>query len=240
MTKKCVREIKLFKHTLDRAVSVVEVDRAALPSNQVQETPTANQNLTSVEVTTFHTTNTGTVIRNDDLSLLDYHVITNSNALQLASVEFDNDKGILSLVRKDGTILSVSGFSTLKSLGTGSIGRTGPKGVRGQDGQNGRDGPDGYDGLTGPQGPTGPIGIAGADGSPGKHGRVGPEGPPGPQGMIGPEGPQGRLGHIGEPGYDGCTGVTGPTGPTGPKPSGSFYISSVPPDQYVLLWGYPV
>lgn len=236
----CVRTISLYQGTLNRAVSNVDVGRAALPSNQVQETPTVNSLLTNLEVSVFHTTNTGRAVRDDDLSLLAYNDIVASDQLQIASVEFDKDSGVLSVVRKNGQILSVSGFTTLKALGTGPIGKTGPKGPKGMPGHDGREGPDGYDGPVGPMGQTGPIGIAGADGNPGKHGRVGPEGPPGPQGAVGPEGPMGRLGHIGEPGYDGCTGVTGPAGPTGPKPSGSFYIGTTPPDQYTLLWGYPI
>lgn len=108
------------------------------------------------------------------------------------SGKFDQELGILTLARSDGSLLQIDGFMTPSNIGVGPRGVAGPQGVPGESGRNGKDGAPGIPGCTGPKGDTGAMGP------PGESGVIGARGPAGPQGIQGPPGPQGAPGTPGE------------------------------------------
>ena len=104
---------------------------------------------------------------------------------------YDAESGTLVLINKDETVVTISGFPTLRNVPEGRQGPQGLAGRQGNPGKNGRDGRPGIQGCPGPKGDRGPIGP------------TGPTGPQGIQGVIGPIGPTGATGATGAPGSDG-------------------------------------
>lgn len=105
--------------------------------------------------------------------------------------QYDAQTGTLILTRRNGAVLTISGFITNGNIGQGPVGPSGSAGREGAPGINGRDGQTGPRGCPGPKGDLGP---------PGPTGPIGPIGPPGVAGPFGPQGPQGIQGIQGPPG----------------------------------------
>lgn len=157
---------------------------------------------------------------------------------QIAECSFDNDKGLFTIIRKNGEVLTASSFLRQIDFGVGAQGARGDSGKDQEDGVDGREGTDGVTGCAGPNG---------AEGRPGHQGDFGIEGPVGPQGMfgpLGPTGPRGDRGVAGPPGFEGKRGLCGPSCPTtsqGPcGPVGMTMLKEVSllphPPQEALIW----
>jgi len=161
-----------------------------------------------------------------------------SNALRIAEIVFDDDTGILTFYRNNGTHFEVTGFLRQIDFGIGPAGTRGNPGKNGTDGDDGREG---KDGQTGCAGQTGIEGRPGPTGDPGIEGEVGAAGPVGP---LGPTGPRGDVGATGAPGFEGKRGLCGPSCPTtsrGPcGPQGQAMSANVGtglyPKQNELIW----
>lgn len=158
--------------------------------------------------------------------------------LQLSEVAFDDGKGTLTFLRKNGKAIVAT--SLLRQIDFG-VGPQGPRGDPGKTGKNAKDGIDGEDGKTGCAGPNGNEGRDGSDGEPGIEGEVGATGPYGP---LGPTGPRGDIGGTGIPGFEGKRGLCGfscPTTGRGPcGPVGSTMNKNVATGKYPtnvdLIW----
>lgn len=131
-----------------------------------------------------------------------------TNAYRVAEVVFDDDTGILTFYRNNGTHFEVTSFLRQVDFGIG------PAGPRGDPGKNGTDGDDGREGKDGQTGCAGRAGIEGRPGPPGDPGLEGEVGAAGPVGPLGPTGPRGDVGATGEVGFEGKRGLCGPSCPT--------------------------
>lgn len=160
---------------------------------------------------------------------------------RIAEVNFDDAKGTLTIVRKNGTTIVASSF--LRQIDFG-VGPTGPRGDLGKDGDDAEDGEDGKDGDGGCAGFQGAEGRVGDDGDDGAEGEVGSTGPIGP---IGPTGPRGDIGVQGAPGFEGKRGLcgftcpttsVGPCGPTGPTMNKNAQTKRHP-TSLDLIWAAP-
>lgn len=157
---------------------------------------------------------------------------------QIAEASFDDKKGALTFIRKDGTLLVATGFLRQVDFG---VGPTGPRGDRGTDGYDGKDGfsppagPDGCAGINGVMGRTGAVGDTGAEGAVGDVGAVGPLGATGPQGDIGKMGPRGFEGKRGLCGFSCPTTSRGPCGPQGNTMS-PVVAKGLYPTNLDLIW----
>lgn len=159
------------------------------------------------------------------------------------SLQFAYNKkdGQFSIIFEDGSVLSVTGFLTDSSVGTGTRGKKGPRGL---DGKAGRIGSEGRTGKTGCPGLPGLKGFNGNDGA---DGADGPIGPPGKMGCIGPEGELGEQGEKGITGHEGSQGIQGSScrqgeeGPVGETPYAHVFFSHTPPVDNLLvnLWAEP-
>lgn len=163
---------------------------------------------------------------------------TARDALRVAEIVFDDQTGVLTFYRKNGTHFEVTSFMRQIDFG---VGPSGTRGDPGTDGTLGDDGKDGTDGTVGCAGNQGIEGRPGPIGDPGIEGEVGSAGP---YGALGPTGPRGDVGPTGVPGYEGKRGLCGfscpttsrgPCGPVGKTMSG--YVQTGPyPKTNDLIW----
>lgn len=139
-------------------------------------------------------------------------------SLQISEVSFDDKKGILTFIRKNGQMISSTSFLRQIDFGVGPAGSRGDPGKNGRTGEDGKDGKDGETGCAGPNGNdgrNGPVGDQGLEGDVGADGYVGPLGPTGPRGDRGPTGVPGFEGKRGLCGFSCPTTSRGPCGPVG-------------------------
>lgn len=181
--------------------------------------------------------------RNDVSGNIEFSAPTVNNSGRIIAAEFNDESGILTLMKADGTVMTIAGFLTQADFGVGAQGPRGVKGNDGLDGFDGDDGDDGDDGCSGAQGQNGKPGDPGPDGKDGDIGITGPIGEQGLDGLQGPVGKQGRIGHEGARGRKGpsCdTSSVGASGPGGTSPTTNFVITpTAPTDSSVLLWAKP-
>lgn len=180
------------------------------------------------------------VFRNNDETVY-FDTPQDRTSLLVAEIAFDDDKGVLKIVRKSGAILEITGFLRQVDFGEGV---TGPRGTPGNDGRDGKDGSDGATGAKGCAGTygrdgyTGDEGPQGIDGLQGPTGLVGPIGPTGPDGDTGPTGPQGFDGAQGPCGFSCPSTTVGATGATGNTLSG-YVQTGLYPTYLDVAWASP-
>lgn len=131
-----------------------------------------------------------------------YDTVDKSSVSVIVEGNFDDETGILTLVKDDNTVFEIPGF--LKQIDFG-VGKTGGRGLAGADGTDGEDGEDGE---------QGPCGCDGADG---EQGDQGPKGDQGIDGLLGLQGDMGCDGTTGDKGAKGRAGIKGFEGPRGRK-----------------------
>lgn len=180
--------------------------------------------------------------RNADQDDVEFRTREVLNDGLIVEAAFEDQDGVLNLVRRNGEVLQIKGFLIQSDFGRGP---TGPQGERGYDGYDGEDGEDGPDGAVGCEGPPGPLGLQGSPGEPGEDGVRGNQGPMGQEGAVGLQGPQGekgRFGHEGargRPGPDCIGGEDGPQGEQGTTPEFNVVLSDSNPGGNTVIWGKP-
>lgn len=127
----------------------------------------------------------------------------------IVDAAFDYQKGVLSLIFSNGSVLKATGFPNISRIGKGIQGPQGKPGKAGEPGRNGRDGDKGATGCVGENGPEGNRGEKGAQGDRGEQGERGDQGKTGDIGPIGPRGDRGEIGPRGPKGDKGRDGVDG-------------------------------
>lgn len=181
-----------------------------------------------------------TLVRSELSNEVLYNETTAFNDEVVIDAGFDEAKGVLNIVRANGSVLTISGFLRQNDFGIGPAGPVGERGIDGADGEDGDDGdpgPDGCAGVAGIQGEEGDDGEEGLDGPPGIPGQMGQNGLPG---LRGPVGKAGRFGHEGSRGQKGlsCTeGSAGSSGEVGEQPVETVVISSTATTGSTLVWG---
>lgn len=205
---------------------------------------TVGQPLTYITINEFEVigeeNDTKTLTRQESQNSIEFSQTLAYNNEALVEAAFDEASGALNLVKRDGTLLKITGFLTQSDFGVGAPGSSGAAG------RDGADGPDGDDGDEGAGGCAGVEGNAGEQGEDGEDGKDGPVGIPGPIGQTGNPGLRGPVGKKGKEGYEGsrgqkglsCTeGSAGAAGEAGTATNPSVVISSSAPTDNSLMWG---
>lgn len=178
------------------------------------------------------------IVGGDELSFVDTDALANT---QIADIKFDPKTGNLTVIKRSGNIVTISGLPTVSLFGEGVPGSKGAPGQPGRNGRNGRDGSTGRRGNTGERGGKGKPGPDGDDGIDGPDGDDGYRGYPGSAGPAGPTGVDGEIGPDGPAGEDGPSCISGATGPTGPAPNTQVVVSSaLPTTKTTFAWCFPI
>jgi len=238
--------------------NLLEGKKQTVPVGQVPLTNTVSQNdpnvypttlgspLTDLRLSDFEAIGANiqntTLQRDDTTNKVAFADTSTSSATNIVQADFNDKSGTLSIIKADGSVITIPHFLVQTDFG---VGPTGPKGVPGNDGMPGNDGFNGFDGDTGcagATGATGPAGVPGAAGADGVQGPAGQIGQPGLAGMQGIPGEQGRYGDDGARGRKGqsCTASLGSSGPAGVSPVAAVVVSATAPTDGSLLWGKPV
>lgn len=231
----------------DRNVPVGRVILTNTAKNNSKETQpqTAGQPLTSLHLEQFdafgRSRQQKATKRDEENSTVNFADREVPNDGLIVEAAFDDNGGVLNLVRANGQVMTVDGFLVQPDFGRGATGPKGDPGFDAHDGYDGEDGPEGEPGCEGPEGALGEIGPMGAAGADGAQGIPGPIGQPGPTGVPGPMGPMGRFGHEGARGPAGpaCEADSGGAGSAGSQVNGDVVISSSEPGDTAVLWGIP-
>lgn len=149
---------------------------------------------------------------------VEYVDLDESTVARIVEGSFDDETGILTLVKEDNTVFEIAGFLKQIDFGIGKTGGRGPAGADGYDGEDGEDGDqgecgcdgaDGADGPAGVQGDQGIDGVIGIQGDAGCDGTTGDKGAKGKAGIKGFEGPRGAKGLSCDPSLIGPAGEDG-------------------------------